>query len=393
MSLNNTPKGERLHIGIFGRRNAGKSSIINALTNQDIAIVSDVLGTTTDPVYKAMELLPIGPVMIIDTPGIDDEGELGLQRVKASYRVLNKCDVALVVVDGVEKSEEDIKLIDKIKEKNIPFVIAYNKCDEGGNKPDGLCVSAKNKINIDRLREEIVKIAGMEKPDKKIVGDLINEGDVVLLVVPIDSAAPKGRLILPQQQTIRDILDSDSVAIVVKEDKVKEAVEKYKPDLVVCDSQIFGKVKGDVPEAVPLTSFSILFARYKGDLEANLEGIEKLDNLKDGDCVLISEGCTHHRQCGDIGTVKMPMWIKKHTGKAIAFEFTQGGEFPEDLEKYALVVHCGGCMLNEKEMKYRIQSSRDSGVPIVNYGMAIAHMNGILERSLKPLSKCIMHNA
>ncbi len=385
MSLNNTPKGERLHIGIFGRRNAGKSSIINALTNQDIAIVSDVLGTTTDPVYKAMEMLPIGPVMIIDTPGIDDEGELGLQRVKASYRVLNKCDVALVVVDGVEKREEDIKLIEKIKEKNIPFVIAYNKCDEGGNKPDGLCVSAKNKINIDRLREEIVKIAGMEKPDKKIVGDLINEGDVVLLVVPIDSAAPKGRLILPQQQTIRDILDSDSVAIVVKEDKVKEAVEKYKPDLVVCDSQIFGKVKGDVPEDVPLTSFSILFARYKGDLEANLEGIKRLDELKDGDSVLISEGCTHHRQCGDIGTVKMPMWIKKHTGKAIAFEFTQGGEFPEDLEKYALVVHCGGCMLNEKEMKYRIQSSRDSNVPIVNYGMAIAHMNGILERSLKPL--------
>ena len=385
MSLNNTPKGERLHIGIFGRRNAGKSSIINALTNQAIAIVSDVLGTTTDPVYKAMELLPIGPVMIIDTPGIDDEGELGLQRVKASYRVLNKCDIALLVVEGTEKTPDDIKLIEKIKEKNSPFVVAYNKCDKGGSKDDGICVSAKENINIDLLKDEIVKIASVEKPDKKIVGDLINEGDTVLLVVPIDSAAPKGRLILPQQQTIRDILDSNSVCIVVKEDKVKESVLKYSPNLVVCDSQIFGKVKLDVPESVPLTSFSILFARYKGDLAANLEGIKKLDNLKDGDVVLVSEGCTHHRQCGDIGTVKMPMWIKKHTGKDITFEFTQGGEFPEDLTKYALVVHCGGCMLNEKEMKYRIASSRDCGVPIVNYGMAIAHMNGILERSLEPL--------
>ncbi|MBQ8541581.1 MAG: [Clostridia bacterium] len=385
MSLNNTPKGERLHIGIFGRRNAGKSSIINAITNQDIAIVSDVLGTTTDPVYKAMELLPIGPVMIVDTPGIDDEGDLGEQRVKASYRVLNKCDIALVVVDGCEKSKEDLTLIDTIKAKSIPFVVAYNKCDEGGNKEGGICVSAKNRINIDLLKEEIVKAAAIEKPDKKIVGDLINAGDTVLLVVPIDSAAPKGRLILPQQQTIRDILDSDCIAVVVKEDKVKETVEKYNPNLVVCDSQIFGKVKGDVPESVPLTSFSILFARYKGDLDANLEGIEKLDSLNDGDIVLISEGCTHHRQCGDIGTVKMPMWIKKHTGKAVTFEFTQGGEFPEDLTRYALVVHCGGCMLNEKEMHYRIASSRDCGVPVVNYGMAIAHMNGILERSLKPL--------
>ena len=386
MSLNNTPKGERLHIGIFGRRNAGKSSIINAITDQAIAIVSDVKGTTTDPVYKAMEMLPLGPVMIIDTPGIDDEGDLGLQRVKASYRVLNKCDVALLVVDGTEKSTDDIKLIEKIKEKNIPLVIAYNKCDSKGyTKDDGICVSAKEKINIDLLKNEIVKIASIEKPDKKIVGDLINAGDTVLLVVPIDSAAPKGRLILPQQQTIRDILDSDCTAIVVKEDKVKGAVTKYKPDLVVCDSQIFGKVKRDVPETVPLTSFSILFACYKGDLEANLEGIKKLDSLTNGDVVLISEGCTHHRQCGDIGTIKMPMWIKNHTGKDLTFEFTHGGEFPEDLTKYALVVHCGGCMLNEKEMKYRIALSRDAGVPIVNYGMAIAHMNGILKRSLEPL--------
>lgn len=388
MSLNNTPKGERLHIGIFGRRNAGKSSIINAITNQDIAIVSDVKGTTTDPVYKAMELLPIGPVMIIDTPGIDDEGDLGLQRVKASYRVLNKCDIALLVVDARDGfTDSDIALVDKIKEKKIPYAVAFNKCDmANGNEEGVIYCSAKEGININLLKETIVNLAGTEKPDKKIVGDLINEGDTVLLVVPIDSAAPKGRLILPQQQTIRDILDSNSVAVVVKEDKVRDAVEKYKPELVVCDSQIFGKVKHDVPENVPLTSFSILFARYKGDLEANLEGIKKLDSLTDGDVVLISEGCTHHRQCGDIGTIKMPMWIKKHTGCDLTFEFTQGGEFPEDLSRYALVVHCGGCMLNEKEMKYRIASSQDAGVPIVNYGMAIAHMNGILKRSLEPLN-------
>lgn len=385
MSLNNTPKGERLHIGIFGRRNAGKSSVINALTNQDIAIVSPVSGTTTDPVYKAMEMLPIGPVMIIDTPGIDDEGELGKARVKASYRVLNKCDIALLVIDStVGFTDSDNALIEKIKEKNIPYVIAFNKCDDGKCSEDGVvAVSAKEKINIDLLKEALVKIAGAEKPDKKIVGDLINEGDVVLLVVPIDSAAPKGRLILPQQQTIRDILDSDSVGIVVKENRVKEAVEKFKPSLVICDSQVFGKVKNEVSENVLLTSFSILFARYKGDLYVNLKGIEKLDKLNDGDVVLISEGCTHHRQCGDIGTQKMPMWIKKHTRKDLKFEFTQGGEFPEDLSKYALVVHCGGCMLNEKEMKYRIACSADSNVPIVNYGMAIAHMNGILKRSLE----------
>ena len=386
MSLNDTPKGERLHIGIFGRRNAGKSSVINAITNQNVAIVSDVKGTTTDPVYKAMELLPIGPVMIIDTPGIDDEGELGKERVKASYRVLNKCDVALLVVDFKNGlSHEDKMLIDTIKGKNIPFVLVYNKCDNGEKCDGGISVSAKKKINIDLLKEEIVKAAKVTTNERRLIGDLIEKGDTVLLVVPIDSAAPKGRLILPQQQTIRDILDSDGVCIVVKEDKVKEAVEKYEPSLVVCDSQIFGKVKNDVPENVPLTSFSILFARYKGELGANIEGIKRLDNLNDGDIVLVSEGCTHHRQCGDIGTVKMPMWIKKHTGKDVKFEFTSGGEFPEDLSRFALVVHCGACMLNEKEMKYRIACSKDANVPIVNYGMAIAHMNGILERSLQPL--------
>ncbi len=385
MSLNNTPKGERLHIGIFGKRNAGKSSIINALTNQNIAIVSRALGTTTDPVYKAMELLPIGPVMIIDTPGIDDVGELGKLRVKASYNVLNKCDVAILVVDGGEKAQEDIMLLNKIKEKAIPYVIAYNKCDiETCSSDDGVAVSAKENLNIDLLKEKLIKAANIEKNERKLIGDILNENDTVLLVVPIDSAAPKGRLILPQQQTIRDILDSDCTAIVAKEDKVKEAIEKYKIDLVVCDSQIFGKIKNIVPENVLLTSFSILFARYKGDLDICLEGIKKLDSLNDGDVILISEGCTHHRQCGDIGTVKMPMWIKKHTGKNVQFEFTSGGEFPEDLSKYALVVHCGGCMLNEKEMKYRMATSMDENVPFVNYGMAIAHMNKILQRSLEP---------
>ena len=389
MSLNATPKGERLHIGIFGRRNAGKSSVINAITDQEIAIVSDVKGTTTDPVYKAMELLPIGPVMIIDTPGIDDEGDLGEQRVKASYRVLNKCDIALLVVDAsVGFTDCDYALIEKLKEKNINYVVAFNKCDKGELIEEGvICCSAKSGKNIDKLKEEIIQIAGIEKPDKRIVGDLIKEGDTVLLVVPIDSAAPKGRLILPQQQTIRDVLDGNCVCVVVKEDKVSEAVRKYAPSLVVCDSQIFGKVKSRVPESVPLTSFSILFARYKGDLEVNLRGIERLDGLANGDSVLISEGCTHHRQCGDIGTVKMPMWIKEHTGKDLNFEFTHGGEFPEDLSKFALVVHCGGCMLNEREMKYRIACCLDSRVPIVNYGMAIAHMNGILKRSLEPLLK------
>lgn len=389
MSLNDTPKGERLHIGIFGKRNAGKSSIINALTNQRVAIVSDVLGTTTDPVYKAMELGQLGPVMIIDTPGIDDVGEMGEMRVKASYTVLDKCDVALVVAeasDGITECER--LLLDKIKEKKIPYAIAFNKCDLTEKRDfDGVYCSAKKNININALKEEIIRIAGGKKEEKKLLGDLIEEGAVVLLVMPIDSAAPKGRLILPQQQTIRDILDSDAVAICVKEDKVKEAVEKYKPDLVVCDSQVFGKIKEDVPKSVPLTSFSILFARYKGDLDVNLLGIERLDMLQDGDVVLVSEGCSHHRQCGDIGTVKMPLWIKKHTGKDIKFEFTQGGEFPENLEKYALVVHCGGCMLNEMEMKNRINRTIEKEVPIVNYGMAIAHMNNILKRSLEPLKK------
>lgn len=389
MSMNDTPKGERLHIGIFGKRNAGKSSIINALTNQSVAIVSDTLGTTTDPVYKAMELLPIGPVMIIDTPGIDDEGEMGEKRIKASYAVLNKCDTALVVVsaeDGITDCERG--LLEKIKEKKIPYAVVFNKCDLTQKRDfDGIYCSAKENINIDLLKTKIAQLSGGRREEKRLLGDLIGKDAVVLLVMPIDASAPKGRIILPQQQTIRDILDENGTAICIKEDKVKEAVERYAPNMVVCDSQVFGKIKDDVPKNVPLTSFSILFARYKGNLEVNLKGIERLDRLNDGDCVLISEGCTHHRQCGDIGTVKMPMWIKKHTGKNIEFEFTQGGAFPENLKKYALVVHCGGCMLNEKEMKYRLETATGCGVPIVNYGMAIAHMNGILKRSLEPVLK------
>lgn len=385
MSLNNTPKGERLHIGIFGRRNAGKSSLINAITNQNIAIVSDVKGTTTDPVYKAMEMLPIGPVMIIDTPGIDDEGELGKERVKASYRALNKCDVALLVIDAnLGMTECDIKLKEKIEEKAIPYIVVYNKCDDGKCHGDGICTSSVNNINIDKLKEEIIKAASVNKSEKQLVGDLICSDDVILLVVPIDSAAPKGRLILPQQQTIRDILDSDATVVVVKEDKVKESVEKFKPKMVICDSQVFEKVDKDTPQGVLLTSFSILFARYKGNLEQNIDGAKKLDNLSDGDKILISEGCTHHRQCGDIGTQKLPAWIRKHSMKDVTFEFTSGGEFPEDLTKYALVVHCGGCMLNERETKYRLATAKDNNIPMVNYGMAIAHMKGILKRSLEP---------
>ncbi len=389
MSMNDTPKGERWHIGIFGKRNAGKSSIINALTNQNTAIVSDFEGTTTDPVYKAMELLPIGAVMIIDTPGIDDEGEIGTMRVKAAMKVLDKCDTVIVVADarsGLTECEEE--LLQKIKEKNIPYTVVFNKCDISERRDcDGIYCSAKESFNIDAIKEDIAKIAAEHKKERRLVGDLVKSGECVLLVIPIDSAAPKGRLILPQQQTIRDLLDSDAMVVTVKENRVKEAVEKFEPSLVICDSQIFGKIKDDVPTSVPLTSFSILFARYKGDLQINLKGIERLDNLEDGDSVLISEGCTHHRQCGDIGTVKMPYWIKKHTGKNIKFEFTQGGDFPEKLEGYALVVHCGGCMLNEKEMKHRMQISYECDVPIVNYGMAIAHMNGILNRSLEPVLK------
>lgn len=390
MGLNETPSASRVHIGIFGRRNAGKSSVMNALTNQNIAIVSDVLGTTTDPVLKAMELLPIGPVVMIDTPGIDDEGELGALRVKKSYQMLNKTDIAVVVLDGETKSPEDTALIEKIHQKNIPLAIFHNKSDtlpKGFPKKEGhLYGSALNRQGIDELKAEIARLARTSEPDRKIVGDLLDPLDIAVLVVPIDSAAPKGRLILPQQQTIRDILESGGISVVVKETELAETLKKLAapPKIVITDSQAFEKVSKVVPSDILLTSFSILFARYKGNLETAVRGAKALDSLKDGDKILISEGCTHHRQCGDIGTIKLPAWVRKHTGKNVEFVFTSGTEFPDDLGGYALAIHCGGCMLNEREMKYRYAYASEQGLPITNYGIAIAHMHGILKKSVEP---------
>lgn len=390
MGLNNTPMAERVHIGIFGRRNAGKSSIINAMTGQNLAIVSDVAGTTTDPVLKAMELLPLGPVVIIDTPGLDDEGELGRLRVQKAYQVLNKTDIAVVVIDGsVGKTAADEEILERIREKKIPYMIVKNKSDLQAAEKDEenvISVSAKTGQNIYALKERIAALAPKEDMTRKIVGDLLKPNDLAVLVVPIDSAAPKGRLILPQQQTIRDILEAGAVSVVTRDHELKETLVSLgkKPKLVITDSQIFGRVSKEVPADMQLTSFSILMARYKGDLKPNVKGARALEQLQDGDVVLISEGCTHHRQCEDIGTVKLPRWIKEHTGKELRFEFTSGTEFPLDLSSYKLIVHCGGCMLNEREMKYRLKCAEDQGIPMTNYGICIAYINGILERSLVP---------
>ena len=388
MGLYEVSSGERTHIGFFGMRNAGKSSLVNAFTGQQLSVVSDVKGTTTDPVKKAMELLPMGPVLIIDTPGIDDEGTLGEMRVQKAKEILSKTDIAILVCDcrkGVTETDE--KLVSAFKEKNIPYVLCFNKSDlpHKEENENAIYVSAVTGENIDLLKNTVARLAEKNKTKKYIVSDLLSEGDVVVLVTPIDEAAPKGRLILPQQQTIRDILDKGAIAVTVQDTQLKTALESLgaKPKMVITDSQAFGKVSKIVPEDIPLTSFSILFARYKGELEALVEGAKKLDSLKDGDKVLISEGCTHHRQCNDIGTVKMPGWIKNHSGKEIEFTFTSGGEFPENLSEYALVVHCGGCMLNEREMKNRQERANSQKIPMVNYGMAIAHMNGILKRSLQ----------
>lgn len=388
MGLYEVSSGERTHIGFFGMRNAGKSSLVNAFTGQQLSVVSDVKGTTTDPVKKAMELLPMGPVLIIDTPGIDDEGTLGEMRVQKAKEILSKTDIAILVCDcrkGVTETDE--KLVSAFKEKNIPYVLCFNKSDlpHKEENENAIYVSAVTGENIDLLKNTVARLAEKNKTKKYIVSDLLSEGDVVVLVTPIDEAAPKGRLILPQQQTIRDILDKGAIAVTVQDNQLKTALESLgaKPKMVITDSQAFGKVSKIVPEDIPLTSFSILFARYKGELEALVDGAKKLDSLKDGDKVLISEGCTHHRQCNDIGTVKMPGWIKKHSGKDIEFAFTSGGEFPENLSEYALVVHCGGCMLNEREMKNRQERANSQKIPMVNYGMAIAHMNGILKRSLQ----------
>lgn len=392
MGLNSTPSGERIHIGFFGKRNAGKSSVVNAVTGQDLAVVSDTLGTTTDPVYKAMELLPLGPVMIIDTPGFDDEGSLGELRIKKTKQVLNKTDVAVLIVDAQQGlSDTDRQLISMFEAKKLPFIIAYNKSDLLDNikssKDNEIYISAKDKINIYELKEKIGKLSAVQSNEKRLVGDLLNEGDFVVLVVPIDSSAPKGRLILPQQQAIRDILEAGAISIVTRDTELKHTLENLgkKPEMVITDSQAFKQVAKDVPEDIKLTSFSILMARYKGLLNSAVRGAKAIDSLENGDKVLISEGCTHHRQCEDIGTVKLPNWLKKHTGKQLEFAFSSGTEFPEDLSKYKLIIHCGGCMLNEREVRYRMKCAEDQGVPITNYGTAIAFMNGILKRSLSVL--------
>lgn len=420
MGLNSTPSANRVHIGFFGRRNAGKSSVVNAVTGQELAVVSDTKGTTTDPVYKSMELLPIGPVVIIDTPGFDDEGALGELRVRKTKQVLNKTDIAVLVVDATEgKKQCDEELIRIFKEKEIPYVIVNNKADllpedflekakvcpkntakqakkntsaqgtpeekNGTESGQEQYVSALTGAGIYELKEFIGKLAPTEDMTLKIVGDLLNPGDFVILVVPIDSAAPKGRLILPQQQTIRDVLEADAAAIVVKETELHDTLAQLgkRPAMVITDSQAFEQVSAEVPSEIPLTSFSILMARYKGYLDTAVKSVEAIEHLKDGDRILISEGCTHHRQCDDIGTVKIPRWLKQHTGKELVIETSSGTEFPEDLSLYALVIHCGGCMLNEREVRYRMKCAVDQGVPFTNYGIAIAQMKGILKRSIE----------
>ena len=400
MGMNQTPASERVHISFFGKRNAGKSSVINAVTEQDLAIVSSVRGTTTDPVYKTMELLPLGPVMIIDTPGIDDEGELGALRVRKSYQVLNKTDIAILVVDSTTgKGEEELALIHRFHKKGIPYLVVYNKIDllSGEEikdlamsvRPGEVLVSAADGMNIQELKEKITTLKPEDTHKYPLIQDLIEPLDLVILVVPIDKAAPKGRLILPQQQTIRDILERGALSLVVRDTELKSTLDHFLsqgvcPKLVVTDSQAFARVSKDVPENITLTSFSILFSRYKGELETQLEGVAALSSIQDDDRILIAEGCTHHRQCGDIGTCKMPEWIRKYTGKKPVFEFTSGIEFPDDVSSYKMVVHCGGCMLNEREMKYRIACCHDQGVPITNYGLLIAQVTGILKRSLGP---------
>lgn len=395
MGMNETPSGERVHIAFFGRRNAGKSSLVNAVTGQELAIVSDIRGTTTDPVYKSMELLPLGPVVIIDTPGIDDEGELGLKRVGKTRQVLNKADLAVLVVDAVEGisswEEEMIRLFEK---KEIPYLVVYNKMDllTGKSEQEPVVehtayVSARTREGIQQLKEQMARLTSQETDEKRLAADLVKPFDTVILVVPIDKAAPKGRLILPQQQVIRDLLDIGAMPFVCRESELSETFAKLKenPALVITDSQVFPLVDRLTPLQVRLTSFSILFARYKGDLKQAAEGAKALEMIQDGDPILISEGCTHHRQCGDIGTEKLPAWIRQYTGKAPEFHFTSGTEFPEDVSGYKLIVHCGGCMLNAREMKSRLRSAVDQEIPMTNYGILIAYMKGILKRSMGAL--------
>lgn len=399
-TLQETPSGNRLHIGIFGKTNSGKSAFINAFSGQSVSIVADVKGTTTDPVQKSMELLPLGPVVVIDTPGIDDEGELGALRVKKSYQVLNKSDAAVLVVDAsLGLCEEDFAFIEHIQKKQIPYAVAFNKSDLAPSASlakdlqylkehqiDFVFVSTADLSGIDTLKEKIATLAKTEDTKLRIVADLIHPSDFVVLVVPIDKAAPKGRLILPQQQTIRDILEADATAIVVKEYELRDTLAHLgkKPRLVITDSQVFAKVSADTPADIMLTSFSILFARYKGNLPALIKGVTALEQIEDGDKILVSEGCTHHRQCDDIGSVKLPRWIRQYTGKEPEFVFSSGTEFPADLSPYKMIVHCGGCMLNEREMKYRLACAKDQNIPMTNYGILIAYIQGILKRSVEP---------
>lgn len=396
MSLNSTPSGDRVHIAIFGNRNAGKSSLINAVTGQELAIVSDCKGTTTDPVYKAMELLPLGPVMLIDTPGLDDTGELGELRIKKSEKVLNQADLALIVADisREEDREASKKILEGIKRRGIPFIHVYNKIDlldkeeleeRKKEEEDALFVSSVTREGIRELKDKMAGMVSLGEEKYPIIKDLVSEGDTVVLVVPVDKAAPKGRLILPQQQTIRELLDAGAISLVTRETELAKTLKALKnpPKMVVTDSQAFKRVSEDTPGEILLTSFSILFARHKGELEILAKSVREIENLKDGDKILISEGCTHHRQCGDIGTVKIPKWLKDITGKDFKIETTSGTGFPEDLSSYAMIIHCGGCMLNEKEMKYRIYKAGEQNVPIVNYGIFIAYATGILKRSLE----------
>lgn len=389
MGMNTTPAGERVHIGFFGKRNAGKSSLLNAVTGQELAVVSPVEGTTTDPVYKAMELLPLGPVMLIDTPGFDDEGQLGELRVKKTVQVLEKTDIAVLVAEagrGLVTCDEE--LITLFREREIPYIIVFNKSDSNGtvednNITDVIYASAITGAGVRELKEKLAVMLP-DREERRLAADLVKPLDVVVLVVPIDSAAPKGRLILPQQQTIRDLLEAGAIPLVTRESELAESFAKLreKPALVITDSQAFAEVAAIVPREIPLTSFSILMARYKGFLKLAIEGASAIDRLRDGDKVLIAEGCTHHRQCDDIGTVKIPRFLKKYTGKELVIETSSGAGFPEDLTPYALIIHCGGCMLNEREVLRRMRFADRQGVPVTNYGIAIAKMKGILERSI-----------
>ena len=388
--MNETPKGERLHIAFFGKRNAGKSSLVNAFTGQSLSIVSEVKGNTTDPVYKAMELLPIGPVMIIDTPGIDDEGDLGKLRIEKAMQVLHKTDFAIIVADAaLPLGEEELTLLQSAKEKKIPYLIAYSKSDLPhalvAERENAVLTSAKTGEGIHELKERVAKMAGTSSSLRKIVADLLAPGDTAILVIPIDKAAPKGRLILPQQQTIRDILESGASAMVCRDTELEATLQKLStpPRMVITDSQVFATVSKIVPESIPLTSFSILMARYKGDLPLVTAGASTVSALKDGDKILIAEGCTHHRQCEDIGTVKIPGLLRKKLGIEPDFRFVSGTEFPDDLSSYRLVIHCGGCTLTEREMQHRLEICTRAGVPVTNYGILLAHLNGILKRSVE----------